>query len=351
MSVKPLVDPSGCDTLLVVDTIENQLNPQCLELLGLADQLQQGPTGTVLFIAGKEVGEIGEELARKWGRRVVVCEHEELYYPNPELLRLLLLHAIEEFGPKYVCFLHTMRGCQTAAALSVSLGGSCVTAVEACVSTDEGPAFRRSVVNGKLLQTVRPAAPLVLLTVLSGSYTQVAPLPRRLEPIAPVFRRKYTVGTFGYLPKELIRESESGPGLEEAEIVIAAGRGIGKKEQLTLCEEVARLFPRAILAASRPVCDLKWLPYTRQVGVTGRTVTPRLYLACGISGAHQHLAGMKGSRFIVAINTDPNAAIFAVADCIIVEDLRFFLPLLTRKYKARFNRNALEEHKWEPSIS
>jgi electron transfer flavoprotein alpha subunit len=336
---------------VVVDTIENQLNPQCLELLGFADQLQQCPTGTVLFIAGKEVGGIGEQLARQWGRRVLVCEHDELYYPNPELLRLLLLHAIEEFGPKYVCFLHTVRGCQTAAALSVSLGGSCVTAVEACVSTDEGPAFRRSVVNGKLLQTVRPAAPLVLLTVLPGAYAPVAPLPRRLEPGAPVLRRMYTVGTCGYLPKELIRESESGPGLEDAEIVIAAGRGVGKKEHLTLCEELARLFPRAILAASRPVCDLKWLPYSRQVGVTGRTVTPRLYLACGISGAQQHLAGMKGSRFIVAINTDPHAAIFAVADCIIVEDLCTFLPLLTRKYKERFNLKTLEELTWEPSIS
>ena len=342
MSVEPPEDASGCDTLLVVDTIENQLNPQCLELLGLADQLQPAPTGTVLFIAGKEVGGIGEQLARQWGRRVVVCEHDALYYPNPELLRLLLLHAIKEFGPRYVCFLHTMRGCQTAAALSVSLRGSCVTAVEACVATDEGPVFRKSVVNGKLLQTVRPTAPLVLMTVLPGAYAPVVPLKRILEPLTPVFRREYTVGTCGYLPKGLLRESESGPGLEEAEIVIAAGRGIGKKEQLALCEEVARLFPPAILAASRPVCDLKWLAYSRQVGVTGRTVTPRLYLACGISGAQQHLAGMKGSRFIVAINTDPHAAIFAVADCVIVEDLRSFLPLLTRKYHERLNRNNSE---------
>jgi electron transfer flavoprotein alpha subunit len=89
------------------------------------------------------------------------------------------------------------------------------------------------------------------------------------------------------------------------------------------------------VAASRPLCDLKWLPYSRQVGATGKTVSPKLYLACGISGAQQHIYGMKDSQWIVAVNTDPNAAIFSVADYCVVADVRAFLPILADLYENR----------------
>ena len=118
-------------------------------------------------------------------------------------------------------------------------------------------------------------------------------------------------------------------------MVIAAGRGIGGKEHLSLLENVARLFTNAAIGASRPLCDLKWLPLSRQVGVSGKTVAPRLYLACGISGSQQHLAGIKGANCIVAINSDPHAAIFSVADYIVIDDLHTFLPLLAAKYHER----------------
>ena len=108
------------------------------------------------------------------------------------------------------------------------------------------------------------------------------------------------------------------------------------------------MFDNGAIAGSRPLCDQKWLPFSRQVGVTGRTVAPRLYMACGISGAPQHLAGMKGSQFIVAVNRDPDAAIFGVADCIVVEDLHHFLPLLVRKHRERSGHNEQgEERTWE----
>ncbi len=113
--------------------------------------------------------------------------------------------------------------------------------------------------------------------------------------------------------------------LGEASVIVSVGRGAGRRETLELVRQVASLFSRPAVAASKPLCDLGWLPYQRQVGQTGTTVTPDLYFACGISGAQQHIAGMKGSKFVVAVNTDPNAAIFNEADIAIVEDLEGFL--------------------------
>ncbi len=113
--------------------------------------------------------------------------------------------------------------------------------------------------------------------------------------------------------------------LGEASVIVSAGRGASRRETLKLVRQVAALFSRPAVAASKPLCDLGWFPCQLQVGQTGATVTPDLYFACGISGAQQHIAGMKGSKFVVAVNTDPNAAIFNEADIAIVEDLEEFL--------------------------
>ena len=127
------------------------------------------------------------------------------------------------------------------------------------------------------------------------------------------------------------RGEPADPGLARAEVIVSAGRGIGRRENLALVERLAALFPRSAVGGSRPICDAGWLPYRRQVGVTGATVAPRLYVACGISGSSQHRTGMRGAGFVVAINTDPDAAIFQVADVGVVEDLATFIPLVLRE--------------------
>jgi electron transfer flavoprotein alpha subunit len=121
---------------------------------------------------------------------------------------------------------------------------------------------------------------------------------------------------------------ETEAALREAEVIVAAGRGIGSEETLDQIHRLAACFARSAVAGSRPLCDLGWLKYNRQVGQTGSTVRPKLYLACGISGAYQHIAGMKDSGFIVSINRDPQAAIGQWSDLRIEEDLKTFLPLL-----------------------
>ena len=126
--------------------------------------------------------------------------------------------------------------------------------------------------------------------------------------------------------------------LEDADVIVSAGRGIGKRENLELIRETASIFLNPAIGASRPVCDNRWLPFNQQVGITGKTVMPKLYIACGISGSQQHIAGMKNSQCIVAINKDPNAAIFSVADYCVVEDILSFLPLLVKTYMERYGK-------------
>lgn len=130
-------------------------------------------------------------------------------------------------------------------------------------------------------------------------------------------------------------KTESDVKLEEADVIVSAGRGIGKEEKLSLIRETASIFENAAVGASRPVCDHKWLPLNRQVGIIGKSVAPKLYMACGISESQQHIARMKNSQCIDAVNKDQNAAIFSVADYIIVEDLVTFLQILLGIHNAR----------------
>ena len=126
-----------------------------------------------------------------------------------------------------------------------------------------------------------------------------------------------------------------GSGLASAEVVVSGGRGIRESQNFKYIEMLAGLFPRSATGGSRPICDYKWITYGKQVGITGTTVSPKLYFACGISGAPQHIEGMKGAWFIVAINTDPDAPVFQIADVSIVEDLMEFIPLFVETFKKK----------------
>lgn len=328
---------SRYDTLLVLDTIEDRLSIPSRELFAFATAIGNGDNSrTLLFLPGKNVEALAASLAEETGLATVLCEHEQLYRPNPELLRLLLLETMAEFEPKLVCFLHNMRNCQTASALAVSLRAASITAVESFTAHEDGATYQRSIANGKLLQNIRPVTAITIVTILPGAFS----LPDKASSrsgIGRLYRREYPQVPCVCMPLDVRRETESGARLEDADVVIAAGRGLATKEQLALLEEVARLFPNAAVAASRPLCDRKWLPFSQQVGVTGKTIAPRLYMACGISGSQQHLAGIKGAQCIIAINRDPQAAIFSVADYIVVDDLHAFLPLLSAKQGERSN--------------
>lgn len=324
--------------LVILDTIENSPPSTGFELISFAGRFAETFSLEIqVAIAGGSVGEAAEKAAR-FGHSVIGLEHDSLVHPNPEFLARAVAALVEEFRPQYVCFQHTMRGCHMAALLSASLNISCITAVESFAVAGNSPVFRRSLFNGKINIDLAPAHDRSILTVLPGSFAVTdSDLPRRtpgsleIRAITGVDSPCRPLG-IGESPEESVR-------LEESDVIISAGRGIGAPENLDLIRAVAKLFPNSAVGASRIVCDQKWLPYAHQVGVTGKTVSPRLYMACGISGAQQHIAGMKGSQLIVAVNTDPRAAIFSISDYIIVEDLKTFLPLLIQKHEELYRQS------------
>ncbi len=334
------------NTIAVLDTIEDKLIPQSLELIAFADNLTAlDLSHTLLILSGRNMKSICESISSKYGIDISPLEHDDLYLPNPELLADMLQEVIKEYRPETVILTHTIRNSQIAAKLSVSLKASSITSIESFTRNGEEYIFQRSIFNGKFKMRVSPLTSLKILTVLPGAYTlsgetisdlkdgSVIDLKSALISASPD-GAKHT-GSTGYKPISLSSETDTDVKLEEADVIVSAGRGIGKEENLSLIRETASIFENAAVGASRPVCDQRWMPLNHQVGITGKTVAPKLYMACGISGSQQHIAGMKNSQCIVAINKDPNAAIFAIADYIVIEDIISFLPLLVKKHNDR----------------
>jgi electron transfer flavoprotein alpha subunit len=218
-------------------------------------------------------------------------------------------------------------GYDLAPRLAVALQAACVTGVE---SAREGR-LTRAVFGGRFMEEILPKTPRVVVTVLPGVFRACE------ERTGPACRVRRVDVPLRELPSQTLGTAESphrDSSLKDAEVIISAGRGIGKKENILLIRQVAAVFPRSAIGASRSACDLGWFEHKHQIGTTGQTVSPRLYMACGISGAFQHVSGMRGAQTIVAINTDPHAAIFRVAHYGIVEDLASFLPLLIEELSA-----------------
>ena len=275
-----------------------------------------------------------------YGVHTVALEHNDLYYPNPELtaelICLLINSPLRGYNPEFIIFAHTMRNGQIAAKLSVKLRAEVVTSVESFIYDKTNFIFQRSVFNAKIKmnvkvmgrhigQPVHGDSPINILTVLSG----VSSIPEErvcTDDDSSVVSERFNISVDNYRPQSVSRSLETDVKLEEADAIIAAGRGIGDDKNLNLIKDAAALFKNSAVGASRPVCDNRWLPFSRQVGITGRVVSPKFYMACGISGSQQHIAGMKNSLVVAAINKDPNAAIFSIADYIIVDDLLLFLP-------------------------
>ncbi|MCL1864600.1 MAG: electron transfer flavoprotein subunit alpha/FixB family protein [Spirochaetes bacterium] len=321
--------------LVVLDTIEDKLMQQSLETIAFSEKLiREKQHKIIVLVPGRNVEYICKTVSNIYGLNTVALEHNDLYYPNPDLTAESIYLLTEKYNPKFIIFTHTMRNAQSAAKLSVKLGAAAVTAVESFIYDNDGCILQRSVFNGKIKMNVKINSSINILTILSG----VSSMPEERvcsKDDQLVFNEKITISSAGYKPQLLSKSVETDIKLEEANVIIAVGRGIGGDENLNLIKETAALFKDSAIGASRPVCDNRWLPFSHQVGITGRIVSPRFYMACGISGSQQHVAGMKNSKVIAAINKDANAAIFSIADYIIVDDLLLFLPVFIKKYRER----------------
>ena len=316
------------EILLTGETLENRAGPFTRELYGFARAMGCAPDRAALVLAGQAIRAQADKAAAE-GVDVFAVEGEGFLFYNPPLLARELTRIVKQTGAGCVCLPHTMQSCAAAALISVELGWPLITAVETVDAGGGSLCFSRSAYNGKIIEHIALGREdNFVCTIQSGAFSDNGAF---ASEKGRVYYRSCDGETPGFSPQGVSGAVESGVSLSEADVIVAAGRGIGTEENLGIIYETARVFPNSAVGASRVVCDNGWLPYGHQVGMTGKTVSPRLYLACGISGSQQHVVGMKNSQFIVAVNSDPQAAIFSVAHVCVVDDLTLFLPVFAAK--------------------
>jgi electron transfer flavoprotein alpha subunit len=294
----------------------------------LGAELQQPVRAAVV---GQDVSGLAGELAGKQLERVHAVEHELLKDYTADGYTAALGELIGAVKPSVVLFPHTYQVRDFAPKLATSLGRVLVSDVVSHRVEGGALVVVRQLFQGKMNVDVRFASEAPnFASMQAGAYRadKVVAGSATVEKFVP----QLAASAIRTKPLELFRESQRAVDLTGAEIIVSVGRGIKEAENIPIVQKLAEALG-AELAASRPICDNGWLPMERQVGSSGQTVAPKLYLAVGISGAIQHLVGMKGSKTIVAINKDPEAPIFEVADYGIVGDLFQVVPALVEEIK------------------
>ena len=300
--------------LIVAEYRDNTLLANYAEALGFAEKMG---AETVMAVVGSA------DSLPAYGGKLYLADVAACGEYNPDLQKKIMLEVIDKEQPDMVVLAHSSYGWDLAPRLAYGMQAAQVSEV---VDVQDG-ALVVPVCNAKLRRTVKPGTARVVVTLQAGAFKAVE------GGGSPQVEQVVVTGE-GRIVFEGYEVAEAGGvDLSKAEVIVSAGRGIGKPENVALIAGLAKALGGEY-GASRPVVDSAWVEHNRQVGTTGQTVSPKLYVACGISGAIQHLAGMKKSDFVVAVNTDRDAPIGEVADVLVVADLMQFVPLLTEKVQA-----------------
>ncbi|MDO8795110.1 MAG: electron transfer flavoprotein subunit alpha/FixB family protein, partial [Vicinamibacterales bacterium] len=313
--------------LVIAEQREGKLNRASWEAIAGAQQLAGGDAVKVLVV-GASTGAVASELATAAVAEVLVAEHDALGTYTPDGFVMAIQSIVEQQAPAYVVLPHTYQTRDFAPMLAARMRRALVTDVTGVTGTGAAATFSRPMFQGKLVADVKPQGDAPhFISLQIGAYRADAAMkgagPAPVVTVAPTV----DASKIRQKPEAPFQEAKAAVDLSQAERIVSVGRGIKGQEHIVVAEKLAKAFG-AELAASRPICDNGWLPMDRQVGSSGQTVAPKLYVALGISGAIQHLVGMKGARTIVAINKDAEAPIFEVADYGIVGDLFEIVPAM-----------------------
>ncbi len=309
--------------LAVLEQRDGKLHKMSLEALAAAQQFG-AELGLPVFAA--VLGTAVEGLAGYKLEKVHVLEHDLLKDYTPDAYSIALQQLIGQHKPRFVIFPHTYQVRDFAPKLATALGRVLVSDVVAHRVENGNLVLVRQLFQGKINADVRFEGDAPYFASIQAGAFRADKLEAGTAPVEKM-TPDLTAGQIRTKPQELFRESARAVDLSAAEIIVSVGRGIREAENIPLVQKLADALG-AELAASRPICDNGWLPMERQVGSSGQTVAPKMYVAVGISGAIQHLVGMKGAKTIVAINKDPEAPIFEVADYGIVGDLFQVVPAI-----------------------
>jgi len=317
-------------SILIVAEIQNgKIREASFELVSIARKLAEASKREVKsLVIGSGVGEIAKDFASKGGGETYVADDAGLANYSVDAYRKAIRAAVDAVGAEVVLISNTPQGWDVAPRVAAGLDAAFISDCFKIEPKDGGLTFYRRVFNGKLdaqlstqgtvVATLQPGATDAFSGSSEGS---TKPLAVKLDDL----RSKFV---------EIKQAASTGVDLTKADVIVSGGRGVGAPEKFTeVIEPLAKVLGGA-MGASRPVVDAGWLDHPYQVGSSGQIVSPRLYIACGISGAIQHIVGMKGSNFIVAINKDADAPIFEVADVGVVADLFEIVPALTEALKA-----------------
>ena len=312
-------------TLVIAEQRGGVLNPATWETLAAAQQMNAPVTAAVV---GARVQDTAAELAAADVAEVLAVEHEALEPYTPDGFVAALAQVVEATGPERVLFPHTYQTRDHAPALAARLGRVLIPDCIGSKDRDVQRVFVRPMFQGKFVADVLPEGPAPHFASFQiGAYRADACVRGAAAATVREVAVQLDAAAIRQRPEAPFKEAKQAVDLTQAERIVAVGRGIKGQEHLPLAQELAKVLD-AELAASRPICDSGWLPMDRQIGSSGQTVAPKLYLAVGISGAIQHLVGMKGARTIVAVNKDADAPIFEVADYGIVGDLFEVVPAI-----------------------
>ena len=317
---------------VVIEHDQEGFKPVSLEVISAARKLADQVSGkVVVFYLCLEADEQVDLFIQYGADEVRLLQHPDLNTYIHENYGFALTRELEKSSVDYLFLPATNNGKELSAVLSAQLGVGVATDCISLSVWGEGDVEAvRPVSAGKALSTVRFKGKKPYILTLRPNVFREADSP--ISRPGEIFKVDIQLPEFSRQAQQLVKKVGSQLDITEARIVVSGGLGMQGPENFKLLEELAEVLGGAV-GASRPVVDNGWREYSNQVGQTGRTVSPDLYIACGISGSVQHLAGMSSSRCIVAINTDPNAPIFSVADYGIVGDVLKVVPALTREFK------------------
>jgi electron transfer flavoprotein alpha subunit len=320
-------------SILIVTEIQNgQIREASLELAAFAQEIA-GASGREVksLVMGKDVSSAADDFSKKGGGTVYLADHDALEHYNASAAKIAIQAAVDASGADLILLSNTPSGWDVAPRVAAALDAAFVSDCFHVGAEGDGLVFKRRVFNGKLDARITASSEKVVATVQPGAR---APFDGSAEGSVEKLDVSIDAGALRNRFVEIKKSEAKGVDLSKASIIVSGGRGVGDPEKFP---EVIQPLADALggaMGASRPVVDAGWLPHEYQVGSSGQVVSPKLYIACGISGAIQHLVGMKTSNYIIAINKDPDAPIFEVANLGVVADLFEIVPALTAAVQA-----------------
>lgn len=316
-------------TIVLAEAKNNELRNVSFEAIAAAKELADGGEVTAV-LAGEAIASLGEQLFQYGADRVIVVEHPELANYTTDAYKQAYLQVFDKENPDIVVLGHTSVGKDLSPRLAVKLDGALFSDVVA-IEAGDTPVFTRPIYSGKAFEKRKAVEGGPYIVTIRPN--NIAALAKEESASGEVETHSVDIQDLRAIVKDVVKKATGGVDLSEANIIVAGGRGVKSADGFKPLQELADLLGGAV-GASRGACDAEYCDYSLQIGQTGKVVTPDLYIAVGLSGAIQHLAGMSNSKVIVAINKDPEAPIFEVADYGIVGDLFEVVPLLTEELKA-----------------